>query len=359
MYKLASPTRKEEVVLTQRKGIALIIATLLLIFGTPIVFIGILSNSHIAAGIGIFLFCAAILVFTSHLYPKKFIFDNAHAVLRIIENDNTEYQIPYSKINDFQVGLHRRENETYFAVEMIKIDGAIWTFAMFANKQKAEKIVTALKNSVHLHAQSPSTGISSNEQPLLPNVQIIQKGSSTTIEWKQRHSIPSRIAGFGAIFSFAFILWNIAKIFTENIVGSFLSYGFAIIMVGIGCGYLFYSIGRIYVLEIGNEMVRYYTKGFFAKGLAFNIPIEQIKAVLFHMSIERADMAIYLLTDQQRQKLSQIVRGKTNIRDVFEDISFMMHLPRIDAGGFTVTEKLKLEKIIQNALSQYTVSENI
>lgn len=358
MYSIVETHQNEEVVLKKNKAVTIAIAILLILLGVPSALFGIIFENSIALSFGAFLTCAASVVISSRLYPEKFIFDNTHALLHIIERDGEKYSIPYSEIHDFRVGLDQRKKTTFFTVEMRKKDGSIWAFAMFANRKRAEEMVTALQNKVFLQKHSPNLSYP-EALPTLKNIRTSHKNGTYIIQWKQRHSFVSFLGGYGAIFSFAMLLWNLANTFKENIVGRIFAYGFGIIIVGISILYLTYSINRIYVLEIGNELLHYYTKGLWGKGFAFDLPIYQIDSILVNMPINRAEMVIYFLSREQHERFFAMWHGEAKIENILETITFMSNLPRIDTGGFTLTEKLKLKKIIQNALSQFCTQQNI
>lgn len=369
MYKIIFPSAPSgELVLELRKGLSTAIAIVLFILGTPFFLAGLLlltgdefvRSGFFIAGIGLFLLCGGMLIVLNRTYPEKLIFDNVRGALRIIERKGDEAQIPYQEILDFHVGVARQKNAMFFTAEMEKKDGALWTLASYAGRSKAEEVVENLKKYVNLSSFKSAPTRSDGEAFALEGVNRLEKNGVTVIEWKQRFSLFYRFIGYAAIFSFALVLFGVAGWFRENIVGYYIALFVAAALLIYPAVYFLYSIRRIYVLEIGRGIVRYYTKGLFARGLSFSLPIDRVDSVIFVFSIFRAEMVIYFLSSEQRKRLLSILRGDVgDIRDIMDSISFMMHLPRIDAGGFTVSEKLKLEAIIQQAMREHGGKENL
>lgn len=366
MYSFVFPeTSGSDVVARLRKGLSVAIAVVLFLFGTPVVLVGLLllsGNEFVrggmfAAGIGLFLLSAAFLILLNRQYPEKLIFDNARGLLRIIEQKGGEYGIPYNEILNFHVGIARQKDVSYFTVEMEKNDGAVWTLAIFTGRAKAEEAVAKLQRFVHLQSASSDMPARADERHSLDGINRFEKNGVTVIEWKQRFSLFFRIVGYCAIFSFALVLFSMAGWFLGNVAGYYIALFFALALTIYPAVYFFYSIRRVYVLEIGRGLVRYYTRGFFARGLAFDLSIDRIDAVLFNFSVQRAESVIYFLSSEQKNRLSAIMHG--DIGNIMDDVAFMMHLPRIDAGGFTVSEKLKLEGIIQQTMKEHGARENL
>lgn len=364
MYKLIFPETVEgAVVLKLRKTLSAIIMVLLFVFGSPLFLAGLLLlggdefmwGGMFLTSIGIFLLCGALLILQNRQYPEKLIFDNSRALLRIVEKRDGEYGIPYSEISNFYVGIARQKNAGYFTVEMGKKDGAVWTLAVFAGRPKAEEAVSKLERYVHL--QSVSSCLPESGSDVLDGVSRYYKDGISVIEWKQRFSLFHRIIGYAAIFAFALMLYSIVELLQVDIVGYYIAIFFALALTIYSLVYFLYSFRRVYVLEIGRGLVRYYTKGIFARGLSFDLPIDRIDSVFFNFSIQRAESVIYFLSREQRNRLIAIMRG--DVGDILDSISFMMHIPRVDMGGFTVSEKLKLEKIIQQAMREHGAKENL
>lgn len=369
MYKIIFPeTPGGEVVLKLGKTLSAVIAVVLLLMGTPFFLAGLLllsgdefvQGGMFSAGIGLFLICGALLILLNRQYPDKLIFDNARALLRILEQKGGEYTIPYGEIADFHVGVARQKNVGYFTVEMEKKDGAVWTLAIFTGRAKAEEAVAKLKRFVHLQSASSGTPARGEGAVVPAGITRFERDGVSVIEWKQHFSFFFRIVGYAAVFAFALVLFSIAGWFRENVVGYYMALFVALVLTIYPAVYLLYSIRRVYVLEIGRSLVRYYTKGLFARGLPFELPIDRIDAVLFNFSVQRSESVIYFLSREQRSRLLAIMRGDVgDISNIVDSISFMMHLPRIDAGGFTVSEKLQLEGIIQQAMKEHGAKENL
>ncbi len=366
MYAFVFPeTPGGNVILKLQKGLSVAIAVVLILFGFPVLLAGLLllsgnefvQGGMFTTGIGLFLLCGALLILLNRQYPEKMIFDNVRGLLRIIEQKGGEYEIPYNEILNFHIGVAYQKDVSYYTVEMEKNDGAIWTLAIFSLRAKAEEIVSKLQSYVHLQSVSSSTPARADEAHSIDGINRFEKNGVTFIEWKQRFSLFFRIIGYCAIFSFALVLFSIASWIGNNPVGYYLALIIALVLTIYMAIYFLYSFRRVYVLEIGRGLVRYYTRGLFARGLSFDLPIDRIDAVLFNFSVRRGESVIYFLSSEQKNRLSAIMHG--NIGNIIEDISFMMHLPRIDAGGFTVSEKLKLEGIIQQAMQTHGAKQRL
>ncbi len=363
MYHIIFPeTPGGDIVLKLRKTGSTVIAVVLLCMSIPFLLSGILcaiagesmAGGMFFIGLGLFLLCGALLLLMNRQYPEQLIFDNARAQLRIIEQKGAESTIPYGEISNFHVGIARQEN-VYFTVEMEKKDGAVWTLAIFADRAKAEEVVSKLMHYVPLQSAPSGTPVSGSGT--LDGINCFEKNGISVIEWKPRVSFSFQIVGYAAIFAFVLILFSITGWMRKFTIGYYVALFVGLALTLYTVFYLVYSIRRVYVIEIGRGVVRYYTRGLFGRGLSFDLPIDRIDAVLFNFSIQRAESVIYFLSEEQRKRLGAIMRG--DVGNILDSISFMMHLPRIDARGFTVTEKLVLEGIIQRTMSEHGARANL
>ncbi|HPA71114.1 MAG TPA: hypothetical protein PKY31_02515 [Spirochaetota bacterium] len=367
-YRLIPPAASGGAVVLKRKyGLQRFLGITLLVLGVPVFLSGLLflladegdmHGSVLWTGIGLFLLSAGVLVFTQVQYPDTFTFDNGLGALVIAEKGRRGATacVPYADIAGFRVRAHRQDNGVMHAVEMEKRDGACWAFLFFRGEQGAREACDLLSRGVNLDAASVPLP-AAEEAP--GGISVADRGGVKIITWKKSQSFTGFVAGYALISGFAMAIFGSGPMVEKNRFAYFIAAGFAAVVVIMALVNLVYAVRRRYVVEVGNGLFRYYTTGLALKGLSFSRPLTEIDSILFNFSVRRGETTLHVLSREEREKLLAVTRGEVALGDIIASVSFMARVPRVDTGHLGVPGKLRLEKIIQDAVRDKTDREGL
>lgn len=368
-YSIDSDTTSlNRVVLKGSRTLPVTLAVILIIIGSATLPFGVLillgGGSRLASfvsGIAILFITAGIILAGWIKIPHRLIFDNDRGILVIQEKRQEEPNpsIPFSAIDSFQVThqVTRRQRGVvrYYAVNMVKKDGAVWTLFTSQKKEKAQHFCKMLATRVDLSAASASV-----ETSVPGMIRLVQESDPFIIEWKNAYSAGKYIATFLVIASFGMILYG-ARSYVTNLPAYWIAVAFIIAVAIYAVMATINNIMTVHRIEIGRGMMIYRRKGGMFRRGEFAITLEEIASILLNFSIVEDEAGIFVLTHKDREAFLSIRQDNITPLDVnriIEIIRIMMDARKIDAASLTLGERIHLENLLQKAFARETGRDN-
>jgi len=362
------------VVLTKSNTAKIIISLLLGLLGLFTLLPGLLlllsgdvsNTSFVIAGIGFVFAGSCMIVWVGGAKPDRFVFDNERGELQILEKvkgKNLQVSVAYEEIESFHLRVvtrtHSRSSggrssHTYrYYVGLIKNDGAIWSLLESSSEDKANEMLSYLKEHVDLGRSSD--GI----VPDVPSdfIQMGQKADARTISWKRPSNFLRTLLFICIATGFFFVCIGAKSNMPTPIFWG--ACGFLFLIVGLGSYRFITRLGARQVVAISYNEISSYQEGGVVKDRGFSLRTSELKRLLLHFSTHEEEVAIYFLkTDEEVDFFTRMKTQQVGLGDIGELFSLMGSIHRVDVLELRFGQMLQIEQTLQRIL-QDTLGEQL
>ena len=293
-----------------------------------------------------------VLVYAAIEGPTEFIFDNEKGVLFVNDPKNIPSApltpLPYDQISVFSVTQHlvskEGTNRIFYAVSMLKKDGASWRFYKSSNESKAQAFCDKLNDLVQL-----SQPTLSDEPVHYPEggIQVERHEDKTLIRWKKPSTWPQALPFLLCTTGFFIALLGVRPYMPQ---GPF--YLLSVVMLLLLITALIWAsigIGKRVIVELTEDTFTSTLEAAFWGSSTFSINNEEIDAILFNFHPDEPN-ALYILRPKESELMNKINQGTPTLQDLLAAVRLSLRVYRLPVARLAVSEKLHLEQLLQQLL---------
>ncbi len=271
--------------------------------------------------------------------PERFFFDNDAGQLRVTDTLGTEGGLPYAEILGFVVLPPPNPENNQWTTSLLRVNGTTWALFMSRAQADCERTQRWLEDRVSL-GSACTAPIATDTPPLHEE----QRPTSTLLRWQQR----PRTAQFPSFF---FIIFGILLCFSgaaEGPVAGLIALSAALV-AGAGVAMAYRQGSGWEEMKIGPVV----TAGRVGSSARFTMPLAEIDTVGFFLKPGQEEPWLTVLDDKDAEHLRRLETDEWGASDLFAAARIALSQRRLLCSGWTVPEKLVLERTIRAALDRH------